>query len=110
MKFTTLIPKAYNDGTPVPPALLERLVEEMYSPIGGVSYEGEIRGVWTDQGVQYRDVSEKVSIVCDREQLNRMIRSVRKIGRRLKQKAMYIEVSGYDGVQILDMEGKEGLK
>ena len=51
MKFTTLIPKAYNDGTPVSEAVLERLVEEMYSPIGGVSYEGEIRGVWTDQGV-----------------------------------------------------------
>ncbi len=32
------------------------------------------------------------------------MRAVKRIGRRLEQRAMYFEVSGYDGVQILRIE------
>jgi hypothetical protein len=46
----------------------------------------------------------KVSIECDRDRLPEAIRAVRRIGRRLKQRAMYFEVFGYDGVQILHMD------
>ena len=43
----------------------------------------------------------KVSIECDRDRLQEALRAVRRLGRKLDQKAMYFEVNGYDGVQIL---------
>ena len=103
MKFTTLIPKNFNDGSPVPNSLLERLIEQLYLRAGGVSLEREVRGVWTDQGIRYKDVSEKVTVVCERDGLGRLLNTVRRIGRRLKQQAMYVEVFGYDGVQIIEI-------
>jgi hypothetical protein len=42
--------------------------------------------------------------VDERERLNEAIKLVRRIGRRLKQRAMYFEVSDYDGVQFLRIE------
>jgi hypothetical protein len=45
-----------------------------------------------------------VSIECDRDRLAEAIRAVRRIGRKLGQRAMYFEVTGYDGVQILRSE------
>ena len=36
-----------------------------------------------------------------RDRLQEAIQAVRRVGRKLGQKAMYFEVAGYDGVQIL---------
>lgn len=46
----------------------------------------------------------KISIECDRSRLFEAIKAVKRIGRRLGQQAMYFEVAGYDGVQILRIE------
>jgi hypothetical protein len=46
----------------------------------------------------------KVSIECERHRLEEAIKAVRRIGRKLGQRAMYFEVFGYDGVQILWIE------
>ena len=109
MKFTTLVPKAYNDGSPVPQARLDRLIDALFLPFGGVSIEGETLGIWTDQGIEYRDLSLRVTILCDRDELPAAIRAVVRLGVKLKQKAMWFDVSGYDGVQILSMEsGRSG--
>lgn len=79
----------------------------MYSAIssGGLTEEGTVRGVWSDDaGVLYHDASVKVSVVCANPRLGEAGRAVKTIGRRLEQLAMYFEVSGYDGVQILPIE------
>ena len=102
MKFTTLVPTTWNDGTPVDPALLQRLIENLYSPFGGMSEEGKVTGHWVDEdGTRFTDLNVKVSIECDRDRLQEAIKGVRRVGRRLKQRAMYFEVFGYDGVQFL---------
>jgi hypothetical protein len=63
--------------------------------------EGIVTGHWIDDdGVEFHDRCIKVSIVCARDRLPEAIRLVRQTGRRLRQRAMYFEVSGYD-VQIL---------
>jgi hypothetical protein len=102
MKFTTLIPTTRNDGTEVEPAILSRLIDRLWHPFGGMTDEGWVTGHWIDDdGTEFTDMCIKVSIDCDRDRLQEAIRAVQRVGRKLEQKAMYFEVSGYDGVQIL---------
>ena len=70
-----------------------------------MSNEGYVQGHWIDDdGTEFNDVCVKISIDCDRNRLGEAIRAVKRIGRRLGQRAMYFEVSGYDGVQMLRIE------
>ena len=105
MQFTTLIPTRHNDGSAVKPSVLARLIDGLWRPFGGMTNDGLVTGYWIDDdGKQFTDVCVKVSIECDRHCLNQAINAVRRIGRKLQQRAMYFEVSGYDGVQILRIE------
>jgi hypothetical protein len=105
MKFTTLIPTTRNDGTPLNPSVLERIVESLWRPFRGLTREGLVTGHWIDDdGTEFTDVCLKLFIVCDRSRLFEAIRAVRRIGRRLGQRAMYFEVADYDGVQILRID------
>jgi hypothetical protein len=105
MKFTTLIPTTRNDGTAVEPSVLERLVNSLWRPFRGMTKEGPVTGRWIDDdGTEFSDVCLKVSIECDRDRLAEAIRAVTRLGRKLGQRAMYFEVAGYDGVQILRIE------
>lgn len=105
MKFTTLIPTTDNNGTALKPSLLNRLIDALWRPFGGMTNDGYVTGRWIDSdGNEFADTCAKVSIDCDRERLGEAIRGVKRIGRRLGQRAMYFEVAGYDGVQILRIE------
>ncbi len=105
MKFTTLIPTTWNDGTTIKPAVLDRVIERLWRPFGGMTDEGQVTGHWIDEdGTEFTDVCIKVSIECDRTRLQEAVRAVRRAGRKLGQRAMYFEVAGYDGVQILRIE------
>lgn len=107
MKFTTLIPTTWNDGTAIKPAVLDRVIERLWRPFGGMTNEGQVTGHWIDaDGTEFTDVCIKVSIECDRPQLQEAVRAVRHAGRKLGQRAMYFEVAGYDGVQILRIESR----
>jgi hypothetical protein len=105
VKFTTLIPTTSNEGSPFSPSPLARLVNVLWRPFSGMTNEGLVSGRWIDEeGTEYSDVCIKISIECERSRIGHAIRAVKRIGRKLKQKAMYFEVSGYDGVQILAIE------
>jgi hypothetical protein len=105
VKFTTLIPTTDNDGNPFEPAALARLIETLWRPFGGMTEEKEVLGCWIDDdGTEFRDMCFKVSIECDRERLSEAMRRVRRVGRKLVQRVMYFEVSGYDGVQFLRID------
>jgi hypothetical protein len=105
MKFTTLIPTTRNDGTPVKPVVLQRIVEALWRPFRGMTNEGRVTGHWIDDdGAEFADICLKVSIDCDRHRLPEAIRAVKRIGHKLGQRAMYFEVTGYDGVQVLRIE------
>ena len=76
-----------------------------WRPFAGMTNEGFVTGHWVDaDGTEFTDVCVKVSIECDRSRLHEAVRAVRRVGRTLGQRAMYFEVSGYDGVQILRIE------
>jgi hypothetical protein len=105
MKFTTLIPTTYNDGTPVKPSVLERLIDSYWRPFRGGTREGLVSGYWIDDdGTEFTDVCVKFLIECDRSRLAEAMKAVKRIGRKLRQRAMWFEVAGYDGVQILRIE------
>jgi len=102
VKFTTFIPTTRNDGRAFKPSVLERVVDALWRPFRGVTKEGYVTGHWIDDdGTEFTDVCLKLFIECDRSRLFEAIKAVRRVGRRLGQRAMFFEVSGYDGVQIL---------
>jgi hypothetical protein len=51
----------------------------------------------------YRDLSQRVSVVCDNILLWEAQQAVITIGRELGRHAMVFEVRDYDGVQILEV-------
>jgi hypothetical protein len=102
MKFTTLIPTMGNDGIPFKPSFLNRIRNSLWRPFGGMTNEGYVTGHWIDEdGAEFTDACLKVPTECDRGRLHEAIQAVRRLGRKLGQRAMYFEVTGYDGVQIL---------
>ncbi|HEV3238529.1 MAG TPA: hypothetical protein VGZ25_16200 [Gemmataceae bacterium] len=102
MKFTTLIPTIGNDGVEFKPSFLKRIQDSLWRPFGGMTNEGYVTGHWIDDdGTEYADVCLKISIECERSRLQQAVWAVRRLGHKLDQRAMYFEVSGYDGVQIL---------
>lgn len=108
MKVTTLIPVRYNDGCKVSRRLIRRIVDELAVEFGGCSDEGITKGQWIDpdDSAHYRDESRRVSVFCDRVQLDDIRNAVIRIGQTLGQRAMYFEVRDYDGIQILEMPSK----
>ena len=102
MKFITYVPTTDNEGTPFNEVFLDRVIDQLWEPFQAMTDEGLVRGRWTaPDGTLFQDVCVKISIACDPSRLNEAIRGVKRMGRRLGQKAMYFEVSGYDGVHIL---------
>ena len=102
MKFTTYVPTTDNAGTAFATKWLKRVIDRFWQPFHAMSNEGIVEGYWTaDDGVVYHDFCMKISIECDRNRLQELMGRVRRLGRKLGQLVMYIEVSGYDGVQFL---------
>jgi hypothetical protein len=56
-----------------------------------------------NDATRYRDVTVRVTVICDRIMLEEARQAVIRIGKALKQRAMYFEVRDYDGVQILEV-------
>ena len=48
MKFTTLIPLRFNDGRPVPPEQISRIIDKLVVQFKGCSDEGITKGQWLD--------------------------------------------------------------
>jgi hypothetical protein len=102
--FITRIPTHYNDGTPVPKAVLDEITDEVFEAFGGCTLEGPGTGVWRDdQGKVYAEQSFRLEVACDRSHYPEAREMVLRIGQRLGQKAMYFEVRYFDGAEILDL-------
>jgi hypothetical protein len=55
-RYEILVPLVFNDGTPVPEALLVETFEELRAQFGAASWETQtLRGVWEQHGVIYED-------------------------------------------------------
>jgi hypothetical protein len=105
MRFTTLIPTHFNNANEVPEHQLRRFMYQLIRKFGGCSDEGITKGHWIDpaDAVYYYDECHRVSVVCDRIQLEDARKAVLRIGQALGKRAMYFEVRDYDGVQFLEV-------
>jgi len=103
MIFITLIPTRRNDGSPVGKAERDAILRDLWTRFGGATIEGVVEGHWIDasDGRHYQDECLKVLVACDAERLAEAEKTVREIGRRLDQVAMYFEVKYFDGVRFL---------
>jgi hypothetical protein len=55
-RYEILVPLVFNDGTPVPEALLAETFAELRAHFGAASWETQVlRGVWEQEGAVYQD-------------------------------------------------------
>lgn len=105
MKFTTFIPTHLNDGAPVPESELDAIQMELAIQFGGATDEGIVKGMWFDEsGTLYRDTCRKLFVKCDNNRVEEVKETVKSIGRKLGQKAMWIEFDFSDNARIIDCE------
>ena len=105
MKFTTLVPVNFNDGTKVPQSQIDAILARFWVLFGGCTVEGPVVGHWVnDNGTHFQDDCLKVWVVADNSRLEDAETLVRQIGAQLHQEAMYFEVEHHpeSGVRILD--------
>lgn len=71
-RFEVLLPLRFNDGEPVPDALIATTLVELESQFGAVSCETQtIRGLWRHEGQPYRDDLIRVFVDVDDSHENR---------------------------------------
>ena len=105
MKFTTFIPTHLNDGTPISEAELDGIQMELAIQFGGATDEGIVKGMWFDKdGTLCRDTCRKLFVKCDHSRVEEVKDVVKSIGRRLGQKAIWIEFDLSDNAEIIDCE------
>ena len=107
MQVTTLIPLADNDGTPFGESRIDEILDTLANQFQGCSTDGKVDGRSVDDGRRHRDVSLRVTIVCNKERLSEVQAKVIEIGQELGQLTMYFEVRDYDGVQFLSAKRGE---
>jgi hypothetical protein len=55
-RYEILVPLLFNDGSPVPEALLAETLGELREKFGAVSWETQmVQGAWEHEGTQYSD-------------------------------------------------------
>jgi len=106
MKFEFLVPTTLNDGTAVPESFFQGLADELAFLCGGSSQDGaSVKGIWFgESGQRFADQCLRFFVAADRSMLTDLMDIVRRTGRQLKQEAMFVEVTGFDGPQILKIE------
>jgi hypothetical protein len=82
MKFTTLIPLRFSDGSEIPPEQIGRMLDDLVFQFGGCSDEGVTKGQWLDPNDRtlYRDESRRVSVNCENRLFWQAQQAVVKIG------------------------------
>jgi hypothetical protein len=64
MKITTLFPLTNNDNSPFPEEQIENLLKNLALQFNGCSTDGKVKGRSVDYGVEHKDESLRVTIVC----------------------------------------------
>ena len=104
MKCTTLIPMNGNDGKPVAEEVTEEVLAMVWEKFPDTTIDGQTQGRWEHEGTVYQDNCFKLVIACHNDRLFEVLELVKKIGKRLGQKAMYLEIQYYDGVRIISID------
>ncbi len=103
MIVVTRIPTHHNDGTKFSLRELRALLSRVRAVFGGYSLEGPFEGSWVGgNGDVYDEKSYKLEIVVTRAEVKIARRLCIDIGKRLGQRAIYLEVR--EGGEIIDIQ------
>lgn len=97
-KVTFLLPLAYNDGSPVPKATLQRIFQEIFLRFHGWTVAGEVKGAYRMRQTGRKRVEKllQVWVVVEEEDLPDLRKAVSEFGALLEQEVMYFEVADSD--------------
>lgn len=94
VQFTILLPLFFNDGTPVPVALLTQTEDELLEFFGGISTDtARVRGRWISEGALFEDSLLRITVACDGTPEQRtFIRPKETLKARFQQEEVWITV------------------
>ena len=85
VQYGILLPRNFNDGTPVPLRLLVETKDELVAQFGGATIHREpVTGYWVSEGVEYRDVMLRVTVAARATRANQAF--IRQYKEVLKQR------------------------
>ena len=90
-RYEILLPRQFNDGSPIPDALIIETVLEVESQFGAVSSETQIiRGYWQHEGQPHRDELARIFVDVPDTQENRQF--FQEFKERLKTRFRQIDI------------------
>jgi hypothetical protein len=93
-KCTLLLPLAYNDGTPIPHAVLTEIQDRLYDRFGGYTMAGRVTGAYRmDNGAHANDESLVVWVAVPQDRINELRYEAACFCHLLRQETLYFEVS-----------------
>ena len=93
-KCVILLPLAYNDGSPVPMAVLTDIQDQLYAQFGGFTVAGRVTGAYRmADGTRASDESLEIWVAVPAERIRALRRQVATFARQLRQESLYFEVS-----------------
>jgi hypothetical protein len=103
MLVITRIPTHRNDGSKVSQRERRELLKLVRDSFGGYTLEGPFHGAWVaDDGRAYEETSYRLEVLVPPKRLKAVRELFKRIGRRLGQRAIYLEVR--EGGEIIDLE------
>ncbi len=109
-KAIILLPTTFNDGSPVPPALMSRIFRELDAAFDGYSQGGLVHGSYRmADGTVVKDNSLMVWLILPDEarEVARVRQLAAKFAAMLQQESLYLEVMDVDTDFVRPDEGEE---
>jgi hypothetical protein len=103
MLVITRIPTHRNDGSKVSQRERRAILNLVRDTFGGYTLEGPFQGAWiADDGRAYEETSYRLEVLIAPERVSEARDLFTRIGRKLGQRAIYLEVR--EGGEIVDLE------
>ncbi len=97
-KCLFLIPTSYNDGREVPPAVMDRILEDLDRNFDGYTVDSVVQGMWRmENGDVAKDRSLKIWMVIDETEVPLLKQLIKKFAKVLEQEAIYFETMDWTG-------------
>ena len=103
MLVITRIPTHRNDGSKISTRERRAILNLVRDTFGGYTLEGPFEGAWVaDDGRVYEETSYRLEVLVPPKRLSEARELFKRIGKRLGQRAIYLEVR--EGGEIIDLE------
>jgi hypothetical protein len=103
MLVITRLPTHRNNGSKISARERRAILTLVRDTFGGYTLEGPFEGAWVaDDGQVYEEASYRLEVLVPPERLSEARELFTRIGKRLGQRAIYLEVR--EGGEIIDLD------